>query len=68
MSNLTAQTKLYQTQLKNLSATMGSNVSAFKKSIAESRALENQLESQKNQAKLLQEQIEKEFLYLTVIS
>ena len=60
MSNLTAQTKLYQTQLKNLSATMGSNVSAFKKSIAESKALENQLESQKNQAKLLQEQIEKE--------
>jgi phage-related minor tail protein len=59
MSNLTAQTKLYQAQLKRLQAEMGSGVSAFKKSIAESKALQQQLEAQKNQSKLLEEQIAK---------
>lgn len=59
MSNLKAQTKLYQAQLKSLSSQMGSNVSAFKKSITESKALQQTLDAQKNQLKLLDEQIAK---------
>ena len=59
MSNLTAQTKLYQAQLKRLEQEMGSGVSAFRKSITESKALQQQLDAQKNQAKLLEEQIAK---------
>lgn len=59
MANLNQQTKLYQAQLKALTAEMGSNTSAFKKSITESKALEQQLEAQKNQSKLLEEQIAK---------
>ena len=59
MSNLTAQTKLYQAQLKRLEQEMGSGVSAFRKSITESKALQQQLDAQKNQAQLLEEQIAK---------
>lgn len=59
MQNLTAQTKLYQAQVKRLTAEMGSGVSAFQKSITQSKALEQQLEAQKNQSKLLEEQIQK---------
>lgn len=59
MQNLTAQTKLYQAQVKRLTAEMGSGISAFQKSITESKALQQQLEAQKNQSKLLEEQIQK---------
>lgn len=59
MSNLTVQTKLYQAQLKRLEQEMGSGVSAFRKSITESKALQQQLDAQKNQAQLLEEQIAK---------
>lgn len=59
MSNLTAQTKLYQTQLKRLEQEMQSGASAFRKSLTESKALQQQLDAQKNQAKLLEEQIAK---------
>lgn len=59
MQNLTAQTKLYQAQVKRLTAEMGSGISAFQKSITQSKALEQQLEAQKNQSKLLEEQIQK---------
>lgn len=59
MANLTAQTKLYQAQVKSLAATMGSNMSAFQKSITTSKALEQQLEALKNKSTLLEQQIEK---------
>ena len=59
MANLTAQTKLYQAQVKSLASTMGSNMSAFQKSITTSKALEQQLESLKNKSTLLEQQIEK---------
>lgn len=59
MSNLTAQTRLYQAQLKRLDAEMSSGASAYQKSIAQSKALAQQLEAQKNQQKLLEEQIAK---------
>lgn len=59
MANLTAQTKLYQAQVKRLSSEMNSGISAFQKSITESKALTQQLEAQKNQSKLLSEQIAK---------
>ena len=59
MSKATAQTKLYQAQVKRLAAEMGSGVSAFKKSITESKALQQQLDAQRNQSKLLEEQIAK---------
>lgn len=59
MSNLTAQTKLYEAQVKRLSAEMDKSASAFTKSIAESKALNQQLEAQKNQSKLLEQQIAK---------
>ena len=59
MKNLTAQTKLYQAQVKNLTAQMDSGVSAFTKSITTSKALGQQLEAQKNQARALAEQIQK---------
>ncbi len=58
MRNLTAQTKLYQAQMKRLTQEL-SGASAFTKSIATSKALTQQLEAQKNQARLLQEQIAK---------
>lgn len=60
MANLNAQTKLYQAQLKALDAQMGKNVSAFTKSITESKALEQELEALKNKSKLLEEQIAKQ--------
>lgn len=59
ISNLTAQTKLYQAQLKRLEQEMQSGASAFRKSLTESKALQQQLDAQKNQAKLLEEQIAK---------
>lgn len=59
MKNLTAQTKLYQAQVKNLQTTMGSGVSAFQKSITMQKALGQQLDAQKNKSKLLEEQIQK---------
>lgn len=59
MSNLKAQTKMFQAQLKSLSSQMGSNVSAFRKSVTESKALEQVLDAQKNQLKLLEDQIDK---------
>ena len=58
MKNLTAQTKLYQAQMKRLTQEL-SGASAFTKSIAAQKALTQQLEAQKNQAKLLEEQIAK---------
>lgn len=58
MRNLTAQTKLYQAQMKRLTQEL-SGASAFTKSIATSKALSQQLEAQKNQAKLLSDQIAK---------
>lgn len=59
MANLTAQTKLYQAQVKSLASQMGSSMSAFQKSITTSKALEQQLESLKNKSTLLEQQIEK---------
>lgn len=59
MAAATSQTKLYEAQLKRLSAEMGSETNAFKKSLTESKALTQQLEAQKNQSKLLEEQIAK---------
>ena len=59
MANLTAQTKLYQAQVKSLASQMGSSMSAFQKSITTSKALEQQLESLKNKSALLEQQIEK---------
>lgn len=59
MANLTAQTKLYQAQVKSLASTMGSNMSAFQKSITTSKALEQQLEALRNKSTLLEQQIEK---------
>lgn len=59
MAAATNQTKLYEAQLKRLTAEMGSETSAFKKSLTESKALSQQLEAQKQQSKLLEEQIAK---------
>ena len=59
MSNLTAQTKLYQAQLKRLEQELSTGASAFKKSVTEAKALEQQLQAQMNQSKLLEEQIAK---------
>lgn len=59
MANLTAQTKLYQAQVKSLASQMGSSMSAFQKSITTSKALEQQLEALKNKSALLEQQIEK---------
>lgn len=59
MKQLTAQTKLYQAQVKRLTAEMGAGVSAFTKSITTSKALQQQLEAQQNQSRLLAEQIAK---------
>lgn len=59
MKQLTAQTKLYQAQVKRLTTEMSTGVSAFTKSITTSKALEQQLEAQKNQSRLLAEQIKK---------
>ena len=59
MANLTAQTKLYQAQVKSLASIMGSNMTAFQKSITTSKALEQQLEALKNKSALLEQQIEK---------
>lgn len=59
MAAATQQTKLYEAQLKRLTAEMGSETSAFKKSLTESKALTQQLEAQQNQSKLLEEQIAK---------
>ena len=59
MKQLTAQTKLYQAQVKRLTAEMSNGVSAFTKSITTSKALQQQLQAQQNQSKLLAEQIKK---------
>ena len=59
MQNLTAQTKLYSAQMKRLQQEMSSGVSAYTKSITTSKALQQQLEAQTNQSKLLEEQIQK---------
>lgn len=59
MANLTAQTKLYQAQVKSLASQMGSSMSVFQKSITTSKALEQQLEALKNKSALLEQQIEK---------
>lgn len=59
MNKLTAQTKLYQAQMKRVQQEL-SNSSAFQKSIATSKALGQQLESLQNKAKYLQEEIAKE--------
>ena len=59
MANLTAQTKLYQAQVKSLASQMGSGMSAFQKSITTSKALEQQLEALRNKSTLLEQQIEK---------
>lgn len=59
MQNLTAQTKLYQAQIKKLQSEMKDGVSAYTKSITMSKALQQQLDAQTNQSKLLEEQIQK---------
>lgn len=59
MKQLTAQTKLYQAQVKRLTAEMTTGVSAFTKSITTSKALQQQLDAQKKQSELLAEQIKK---------
>lgn len=59
MANLTAQTKLYQAQVKSLQSRMSSGVSTFQKSIATSKALEQQLQALRNKSQLLEEQIAK---------
>lgn len=59
MKQLTAQTKLYQAQVKRLTTEMSSGVSAFTKSITTSKALQQQLDAQKKQSQLLSEQIKK---------
>lgn len=59
MKQLTAQTKLYQAQVKRLTTEMSSGVSAFTKSITTSKALQQQLDAQKKQSQLLAEQIKK---------
>lgn len=59
MAAATNQTKLYQAQLKRLTAEMGNETNAFKKSLTESKALQQQLDAQKQQSKLLEEQIAK---------
>ena len=59
MRNVTAQTKLYQAQVKSLQNTMGSGISAFQKSITMQKALGQQLDAQKNKSKLLEDQIQK---------
>ena len=59
MKQLTAQTKLYQAQVKRLTAEMSTGVSAFTKSITTSKALQQQLDAQKKQSQLLAEQIKK---------
>lgn len=59
MKQLTAQTKLYQAQVKRLTAEMSTGVSAFTKSITTSKALQQQLDAQKKQSELLAEQIKK---------
>lgn len=58
MSNLTAQTKLYQAELKSLNGSMGSSMSAFQKSMASSKALGQQLEAQQAKRALLAQKIE----------
>ena len=58
MSNLTAQTKLYQAQIKSLNGAMGSSMSAFQKSIQMSKSLEQQLEAQRGKRELLSQKIE----------
>ena len=59
MNKLTAQTKLYQAQMKRVQQEL-SNSSAFQKSIATSEALGQQLESLQNKSKYLQKEIAKE--------
>lgn len=59
MKNLTAQTKLYQAQVKKLTTEMNTGVSAFTKSITTSKALQQQLQAQQNQSKALADQIKK---------
>lgn len=59
MANLTAQTKLYEAQVKSLQSRMSSGMSAFQKSITTSKALEQQLQSLRNKSTLLEEQIAK---------
>ena len=59
MKNLTAQTKLYQAQMKRLTTEL-SGASAFTKSITMSKALGQQLEALTNKSKLLEEEIAKE--------
>lgn len=59
MKQLTAQTKLYQAQVKRLTAEMSNGVSAFTKSITTSKALQQQLQAQQNQSRLLADQIKK---------
>lgn len=59
MKNVTAQTKLYQAQVKSLQSQMGSGVSAFQKSIATQKALQQQLDAMRNKSSLLEDQIAK---------
>ena len=59
MKNLTAQTKLYQAQVKKLTTEMNTGTSAFTKSITTSKALKQQLEAQQNQSERLAQQIQK---------
>ena len=59
MRNVTAQTKLYQAQVKSLQTTLSSG-SAYSKSIAMQKALAQQLEAQKNKHQLLESELQKE--------
>ena len=59
MSAITQQTKMYQAEVKNLSNQVSKGTSTFANHIAKGKALENQLASQKEQEKLLANEIEK---------
>lgn len=57
MSSITAQTKLYQAQMKSLNGAMGSQLSAFQKSIQMTKTLEQQLQAQNAKRDLLTQKI-----------
>ena len=59
MSQVTNQTKLYQAQVKNLGEQIKNGTSVFQNHIKQGQALEKQLASQKEQARLLSEEIKR---------
>jgi len=59
MSAITQQTKLFQAQVKETTNNISKGASVFANHIAQGKALENQLASQREQQKLLANEIEK---------